>query len=92
MTQHSVQFDNLDAEAAVIPFLSGQKLREHSMNTAKADVHAMLDSLPDDTSLEDIQYHLYVLEKIRRGSERADAEGVLSHEQAKQRLGKWLTA
>lgn len=62
------------------------------MNTAKADVHAMLDSLPDDTSLEDIQYHLYVLEKIKRGSERADAEGTLTHEQARQRLGKWLTA
>ena len=84
-------FDNLDAEAAVIPFLSGQKLREHSMNTAKADMHAMLDSLPDDTSLEDIQYHLYVLEKIKRGGERADAGGALTHEQAKQRLGKWLT-
>lgn len=61
------------------------------MNTAKADVHAMLDSLPDDTSLEDIQYHLYVLEKIKRGSERADSEGAFTHEQAKQRLGKWLT-
>ena len=62
------------------------------MNTAKAEVQAMLNSLPDETSLEDIQYHLYVLEKIKRGTERAETEGVLTHEQAKQRLGKWLTA
>ena len=62
------------------------------MNTAKAEVQAMLKSLPDETSLEDIQYHLYVLEKIKRGTERAETEGVLTHEQAKQRLGKWLTA
>ena len=62
------------------------------MNTAKAKVQAMLKSLPDETSLEDIQYHLYVLEKIKRGTERAETEGVLTHEQAKQRLGKWLAA
>ena len=62
------------------------------MNTAKAEVQAMLEALPDETSLEDIQYHLYVLEKIKRGTERAGAEGTLTHEQAKQRLGKWLTA
>ena len=62
------------------------------MNTAKAEVQAMLEALPDETSLEDIQYHLYVLEKIKRGTERASSEGTLTHEQAKQRLGKWLTA
>ena len=60
------------------------------MNTAKSDVRAMLDSLPDDSSLEDIQYHLYVLEKIKRGGERADAGGALTHEQARRRLGQWL--
>ena len=62
------------------------------MNTAKAEVQAMLEALPDETSLEEIQYHLYVLEKIKRGTGRAGSEGVLTHEQAKQRLGKWLTA
>ena len=43
-------------------------------------------------SLEDIQHHRHVLEKIKRGDERADAEGSLTHEQVKQRLGKWLDA
>lgn len=45
------------------------------MSTAKKDVASLLNKLPDDCSLEDVQYHLYVLEKIRRGMERAIAEG-----------------
>ena len=60
------------------------------MNTAKSEVAAMLETLPDDSSLEDIQYHLYVLEKIKRGVERAEVEGALNHAEAKKRLGKWL--
>ena len=37
------------------------------MGTAKAEVESLLHKLPDDCSLEDIQYHLYVIEKVRRG-------------------------
>lgn len=61
------------------------------MNTPKAEVAELLNSLPDSASYEDIQYHLYVIEKIRRGAERVDAEGALSHEEAKKRLSRWLT-
>jgi len=60
------------------------------MNTAKAEVTSMLESLPDDASLEDIQYHLYVLEKVKKGVERAEQEGVVEHSEVKARLGKWL--
>ena len=52
----------------------------------------MLEALPDDSSFEDIQYHLYVFEKIDRGIARAESEGVVSHEDAKARLGKWRAA
>ncbi len=62
------------------------------MSTPKAEVAAMLDSLPESSSFEDIQYHLYVLEKVNRGLERAGTEGVVSHEDAKTRLGKRLSA
>jgi len=60
------------------------------MNTAKAEVESLLNKLPDDCSLEDIQYHLYVLEKIRRGLEAADTQGALSQEDAERHLDKWL--
>lgn len=64
------------------------------MNTPKAEVAAMLESLPEDSSLEDIQYHIYVLEKVRKGIARAESadEGVISHEDARKRLGRWLSA
>ena len=61
------------------------------MNTAKQDVAHLLNKLPDDCSVEDIQYHLYVLEKVRRGLEDAQANGTLSQQEVDSRLSKWLT-
>ena len=61
------------------------------MSTAKQEVKALLDKLPDDCSLEDIQYHLYVIEKVRHGLEVADAQGTLTQEEAEGRLSKGLT-
>jgi len=46
--------------------------------------------VPDDCTLEDIHYHLYVIEKVRRGIERAETEGTLSHEEVEKRLNKWI--
>ncbi len=60
------------------------------MQTAKQDVETMLQHLPEESTYEDIQYHLYVLEKIKRGqNDIADGKSC-SHEQAKERLSKWL--
>jgi hypothetical protein len=59
--------------------------------TGKQQVESLLHKLPDKCSLEDIQYHLYVLEKVQRGLEEARSSGTLSHEEAEKRLGKWLT-
>ena len=61
------------------------------MSTAKEEVEALLDKLPDDCSLEDIQYHLYVLEKVRHGLEVADTQGAVTQREAEERLSKWLT-
>lgn len=61
------------------------------MSTAKAEVESLLHKLPDDCSLEDIQYHLYVIEKVRRGLERGDSEGTLRQEEAEEHLRKWTT-
>ncbi len=37
------------------------------MQTTKQEVSNLLNRLPDDCTLEDVQYHLYVLQKIERG-------------------------
>lgn len=61
------------------------------MSTAKEEVKALLDKLPDDCSLEDVQYHLYVVEKIHRGIERAEKEGVLSQDEVERKFNKWTS-
>jgi len=56
------------------------------MSPLKDEIAEMIHHLPNDATVEDIQYHLYVLEKIRKGRESIkDGHGV-SHEQAKARL------
>jgi len=61
------------------------------MNTAKEEVRTLLDTLPDECVLEDIQYHLYVVEKIQRGIARADIEKSLSQEEVERKFSKWTT-
>jgi hypothetical protein len=61
------------------------------MRTVKQDVESLLSRLPDDVSLEDIQYHLYVLDKVRRGLEDARVNGTLSQEEVESRFGRGLT-
>lgn len=60
------------------------------MSTAKSEVSSLLATLPDDASLEDIQYHLYVLEKVKKGVDRAESEGAVEHEEVKRRVDQWL--
>lgn len=60
------------------------------MSTTKDEITLLLDRLPDDASIEDVQYHLYVVEKVRNGLEAARSEGTLTQEQAEEKLGKWL--
>ncbi len=61
------------------------------MVTAKEEVESLLSKVPDDCSLEDIQYHLYVLEKVRHGLDAADTQGGVTQDEAEHRLGTWLT-
>jgi hypothetical protein len=60
------------------------------MQVAKQQVASLLQTLPDDCSLEDIQYHLYVIEKIKNGVARAEVEGVVSQQNAEKHLAKWV--
>ena len=60
------------------------------MNTAKEQVMKMLDQLPDDASFEDIQYHIYVREKIEHGLKDIQEGRVLTQEEVEERMSKWL--
>ncbi len=54
------------------------------------DVVPLPERSSDDRSHEDVRYHLYVLEKIRRGLASAESEGVVEQEEAEARLSRWL--
>ncbi len=60
------------------------------MNTIKEKIQSILSQLPDDCSIEDIQYHLYVLEKVRQGINVANRENTLSQEEVEGLMNKWL--
>ncbi|BAY57597.1 hypothetical protein Q2T42_04355 [Leptolyngbya boryana CZ1] len=60
------------------------------MTTPKEAISSLLTQLPDDCTLEDIQYHLYVLTKVQQGLEAAKTQGTVSQELAEQHLNKWL--
>jgi predicted transcriptional regulator len=49
-----------------------------------------IEHLRDSASYEDIMYQLYVLQKIERGRQDIREGHTVSHEEAKERLGKWL--
>jgi len=62
------------------------------MQTAKQELKEILELLPDDCTIEDIQYHLYVLQKIERGLKDAKEGRVYSQKEVESRMSKWLPA
>jgi len=60
------------------------------MSRVKRAVLDLVKQLPESCTLEDVQYQLYVREKVERGLEAAAAGRTLTHEQVKKRLSKWL--
>ena len=60
------------------------------MASAKQLVLDVLESLPDDCSLEDVQYELYVRQKVAEGEQAADAGQVVPHEDVMREAREWL--
>jgi hypothetical protein len=60
------------------------------MATAKDEVRQLLDDLPEDASYEDIQYRIYVRQKVEKSLVEVEEGHVVSHEEARKRLARWL--
>lgn len=60
------------------------------MSVVKEQVIDLIKSLPDDCTIEDIQYHLYVREKVERGIRAIDEGRVVSQEEAEKKVKEWL--
>ena len=57
--------------------------------SAKTEVIEMVKNLPEDVTLEDIQYHLYVREKIAQSIESVKAGKTYTHEEVKAMIVSW---
>ncbi len=58
--------------------------------TTKEIIRKLLDRLPDDITIEDIQYEIYVLQKIQAGEDDLRAGHVRSHDKVMKDLARWL--
>ena len=56
----------------------------------KQQVLKAIQELPDDATAEDALDRLYLLYKVERGLRQADRGELISQEDARQRIAKWL--
>ena len=60
--------------------------------SVKNTVRALLDRLPEDCTLDDVLYHLYVIQSVERGMQDAAEGRTIPHEKVAADLRrKWLT-
>lgn len=58
----------------------------------KQVVRELLDKLPDECSLDDVLYHLYVIERVSKGLAEADRGRLIPHEEVERELRRrWLS-
>ena len=49
-----------------------------------------IDALPDDFTIEDVVEELIVIDKIEQGMRDVESGNVLTMDQVREKLGKWL--
>jgi predicted transcriptional regulator len=62
---------------------------QYQMKTAKEEVKRLLEGLSDDASFEEIQYQIYVCQKIERGLDDIEKGNVLTHDDVQNRISRW---
>ncbi len=56
------------------------------MSPIKEQIIELIKGLPEDSTLEDIHYHLYVREKIEKGLQAIKEGHVISQEEAEKKV------
>ena len=57
--------------------------------SVRATVQKVLDGVPEDASLEDVIYELYVLSRIEQGLADIEAARTVSHEDVRKEHEEW---
>ena len=60
------------------------------MQNAKQEAIKILQTLPDDSTFEEIQYRLFVRQKIEQGLEDIARGKTYSQEMVEKRMEKWV--
>ncbi len=58
--------------------------------TAKLEAENIIKGLPEDSSFEDIQYHLFIAEKLMKSREQIKDGKVFTQDEVEKRLEKWI--
>lgn len=56
----------------------------------KDQILKVIQELPQDATVEDAMERLYLLYKVERGIEQAEAGQKITQEEARKRMAKWL--
>lgn len=56
----------------------------------KKNTEKLLKDLPENCSYDDIQYHLYVIQKVEKGLKDADEGNTYSTSQVRSKFRKWV--
>jgi predicted transcriptional regulator len=59
------------------------------MKSLKNEALAAISSLPDDTSVDEIMYRLYVIDKVRKGQEAAETGKTITAEELEKEISSW---
>ncbi len=59
-----------------------------TLKPIKEDIIKLIQELPDDATLEDIQYHLFVKQKLLRAEEQMKEGKTVPHEQVMEKARK----
>ena len=60
------------------------------MANTKEEIRKILDALPDDATWEDVQYSIYVRERVERGKVEAAQGKLADQDQVETRMKRWL--
>jgi predicted transcriptional regulator len=59
------------------------------MSTAKEEIRQLLNRVPDNASYEEIQYHIFVRQKIERGLADVEAGKLIDQDEVERRFAQW---
>ncbi len=59
-----------------------------TLKQIKEDIIKLIQELPDDATLEDIQYHLFVKQKLLRAEEQIKEGKTIPHEEVMEKARK----